>query len=401
MALTDTAVRSFRPTDKIQRIRDERGLYLEVRPNGNKFWRFRYWIDKRERILSLGPYPEISLREARDRREETRKLLAEGKDPAEVKKAAREEADAPADTFEPIAREWHARKSKTWVIEHSEKIIRRFELYVFPWLGAKPIREIGAPDLLACLRRVEDKGTVETAHRVHQICSQVFRYAIATGRAERDPAGDLRGALTPVKGDHRAAITDPAGAGALMRAIDSYTGGFTTRVALRFGALTFVRPGELRHAEWEEIDVGRAEWRIPAAKMKMRDQHIVPLATQALELLDELRPLTGAGKYLFPCTRSDTRPMSEVTILAALRRLGYSKEEMTGHGFRAMASTLLNEAGWPPDVIERQLAHMERNKVRAAYNRAQLLPERRRMMQAWANFLADLEAGEGGDLSPT
>ncbi|MEL7638442.1 MAG: integrase arm-type DNA-binding domain-containing protein [Solidesulfovibrio sp.] len=394
MPLTDTAIRSFRPTDKIQRIRDERGLYLEVRPNGNKFWRFRYWIDKKERILSLGPYPEISLREARERREETRKLLAGGKDPAEVKKAAREEAEAPAETFEPIAREWHARKSKTWVIEHAEKIIRRFELYIFPWVGAKPIREISAPDLLQCLRRIEDKGTIETAHRVHQICSQVFRYAIATGRAERDPTADLRGALTPVKGNHRAAITDPAGAGELMRAIGAYSGCFTTRVALAFGVLTFVRPGELRHAEWAEIDMERAEWRIPGPKMKMREQHIVPLAQQALELLEQLWPLTGSGKFLFPCVRSDARPMSEVTILAALRRLGYTQDQMTGHGFRAMASTLLNEAGWPPDVIERQLAHAERNKVRAAYNRASLLPERRRMMQAWADYLDALRDGK-------
>lgn len=394
MPLTDTAVRSIRPTEKIQRIRDDRGLYLEVRPNGNKFWRFRYWIEKRERILSLGPYPEISLQKARERREEARKVIADGQDPAEVKKAAREEAAAPAENFEAVAREWHGRKSPTWVIEHSEKIIRRFELYIFPWLGARPVRDITAPDLLQCLRRVEDRGAVETAHRVHQICSQVFRYAIATGRAERDPAADLRGALIPVKGDHRAAVTDPAGASALMRSIDAYPGGFTTRAAMIYAALTFVRPGELRRAEWEEIDMERAEWRIPGPKMKMREQHIVPLAGQALQLLDQLRPLTGSGRYLFPSIRTAERPMSEATVLAALRTLGYAKEEMCGHGFRAMASTLLNEAGWPPDVIERQLAHAERNKVRAAYNRAQLLPERRRMMQAWADYLDALRDGQ-------
>ena len=238
------------------------------------------------------------------------------------------------------------------------------------------------------------KGAVETAHRALQTCGQVFRYAIATGRADRDPSADIRGALTPAKEEHRAAILDPVGAGGLMRAIDSYTGHVVTRCALKLAAMTFVRPGELRHAEWAEIDFDNAEWRIPGPKMKMKEQHVVPLSRQAIAILRELLPLTGAGRYVFPSMRTSTRPMSEVTILAALRRLDYAKDEMTGHGFRVMASTLLNEAGWPPDVIERQLAHAERNKVRAAYNRASLLPERRKLMQAWADYLDALRDGD-------
>lgn len=394
MPLTDTAVRNAKPGLKVIRLKDDRGLHLEVSPKGGKYWRLRYWISGKERLISLGAYPDVSLKQARDRREDARRLIAEGVDPFLSRQADKAEAQKQADTFETVAREWHGRQSATWVAGHAGKIIRRFELYVFPWIGAKPIREIGAPDLLDCLRRVEAKGAVETAHRALQTCGQVFRYAIATGRADRDPAADIRGALTPAKETHRAAVLDPAGVGALMRAIDAYTGGFVTCCALKLAPLTFVRPGELRHGEWSEIDLDNAEWRIPGPKMKMREQHIVPLSRQAVAILRELQPLTGAGQYVFPSVRTAGRPMSEVTILAALRRLGYAKNEMTGHGFRAMASTLLNEAGWAPDVIERQLAHAERNKVRAAYNRASLLPERRKMMQTWADYLDQLRAGD-------
>jgi len=394
MSLTDSAIRNAKPGPKVIRMKDDRGLHLEISPKGGKYWRLRYWISGRERLISLGTYPEVSLRQARDRREDARRLIAEGIDPLLAREAEKTEARKNADTFETIAREWHARQAATWVTGHAEKIIRRFEMYVFPWIGAMPVHEIKAPDLLGCLRRVEAKGAVETAHRALQTCGQVFRYAIATGRADRDPSADIRGALTPAKEEHRAAILDPVGAGGLMRAIDSYTGHVVTRCALKLAAMTFVRPGELRHAEWAEIDFDNAEWRIPGPKMKMKEQHVVPLSRQAIAILRELLPLTGAGRYVFPSMRTSTRPMSEVTILAALRRLDYAKDEMTGHGFRVMASTLLNEAGWPPDVIERQLAHAERNKVRAAYNRASLLPERRKLMQAWADYLDALRDGD-------
>ena len=269
--------------------------------------------------------------------------------------------------------------------------MRRFELYIFPWIGAKPIREVVAPELLEALRRIESTGAIETAHRAMQTCSQVFRYAVASGLADRDPASDLKGALTPSRETHRAAILDPKGVGALLRACDDYPGTLVARCALRFAPLVFVRPGELRHAEWCEIDFDAKEWRIPGPKMKMREQHVVPLSRQAVAILHELRPLTGDGRYIFPSERTRDRPMSNATVLAALRRLGYAKDEMSGHGFRAMASTLLNELGWAPDVIERQLAHAERNKVRAAYNRATHLAERRKMMQAWADYLDGLK----------
>jgi integrase len=264
---------------------------------------------------------------------------------------------------------------------------------IFPWLGAKPIREIAAPDLLAALRRIEERGAIETAHRTKQACGQVFRYAVATGRAERDPTGDLRGAIPPANGKRFATITEPKAVGKLLRAIEGYEGSFIVRCALRLAPLVFVRPGELRTAEWAEFDLERAEWRIPGEKMKMKSPHMVPLSRQALEVLGELHPLTGSGRYLFPGERSKDRPMSSNTVNAALRRMGYGSDEMTGHGFRAMACSILNEQGWNPDAIERQLAHAERSKVRAAYLRSEYLDERRRMMQAWADYLDGLKNG--------
>jgi integrase len=264
---------------------------------------------------------------------------------------------------------------------------------VFPWLGKRHINEITAPELLTVLRRVENRGALETAHRINQICGQVFRYAIATGRAERDISADLKGALPPTRVKHHASITEPKQVGELMRAINSYSGSFTTAIALKLSAILFVRPGELRQAEWSEIDFENKEWRIPAEKMKMRELHIVPLCKQAISLLEELRPLTGRAKYLFPSVRTDTRPMSNNTINASLRRLGYTKEQMTAHGFRSMASTILNEQGWNRDAIERQLAHSEKDGVRAAYNYAQYLPERKKMMQAWADYLDGIAQG--------
>ena len=272
--------------------------------------------------------------------------------------------------------------------------MRRLERDVFPWLSTRPAREITPLELLSVLRRVEGRGTLETAHRIHQVCGQVFRYAIATGRAQRDPCTDLRGALPPVPPSHHAALTRPADVGALLRAINGYRGSFVVQCALRLAPLVFVRAGELRRAEWSEFDLAAAVWRIPAARMKMRQEHLVPLARQAVELLQQLQPITGSGRYVFPSARTAVRPMSENAVTAALRRMGYERGEMTGHGFRTVASTLLNELGWPGDVIERQLAHAERDNVRNAYNRAEYWAERQRMMQSWADYLGGL-AGTG------
>lgn len=338
----------------------------------------------------MGVYPAVGLKQARDKRDAARKQLAAGIDPGLARKAER---SADADSFEAVAREWHAKRAQGWAPGHAGKVLGRLEREVFPWVGARPAGEVKAPELLAVLRRIETRGALELAHRAHQICGQVFRYAIATGRAERNPATDIRGALPPAKQRHHAAITDPKDIGALLRAIDGYRGSFVTQCALRLAPLTFVRPGELRKAEWLEFDLDAAEWRIPAERMKMRATHIVPLSRQAVEVLRELYPLTGSGRYVFPSERTRDRPMSENTVNAGLRRMGYAKDEMTGHGFRSMASTLLNEQGWHRDAIERQLAHGERDAVRAAYNYAEHLPERRRMMQAWASYLDGLKTG--------
>lgn len=392
MPLSATAVKQAKPREKTYKLFDERGLYLQITPKGGKRWRLKYRFDGKEKLLSLGLYPDVSLKEAQDKRDEARKQVSAGVDPSEARKAEKI-ALAGADSFEAVAREWHAKFSANWSEGHIEKIIRRFEKDVFPWLGKKSVGQVTAPELLSCLRRIEARGALETAHRAKQNCGQVFRYAIATGRADRDPSQDLNGALPPVKAKHHASITEPKRIGELLRAIDGYKGAYTTLCALKLAPLLFVRPGELRRAEWVHIDVANKEWRIPAEKMKMKTApHIIPLCTQAIEIINDLRPLTGNGKYLFPSIRTRNRPMSENTVLAALRRLGYESGEMTGHGFRSMASTILNEQGWNRDAIERQLAHMERDSVRAAYNYAEHLPERRDMMQAWADYLDKLRA---------
>ena len=398
MPLNDRVLRSLRPREKAYKLADGGGLYLEVSPAGGKWWRWKYRVAGKEKRLSLGVYPDVSLKAAREGREAKRQQLAAGTDPGEARKAGKL-AQAGADSFEAIAREWHAKFSPNWVPSHGDRLMRRFESDLFPWLGRRPIAEIKSPELLATFRRIETRGAQETAHRAMQNCGQVFRYAVATGRAERDPTGDLRGALPPPKQKHHASILEPKRIGELLRAIDGYEGIFVTKCALRLAPLVFVRPGELRRADWSEIDLDKAEWRIPAERMKMREQHIVPLARQALAILRELEPLTNrsiAGKpdaprYVFPGARSRERPMSENAVLAALRRMGYSKEEMTGHGFRSMASTLLHEQGWNHQAIERQLAHAERNAVSAAYNFAEHLPERRKMMQAWSDYLDALK----------
>jgi integrase len=394
MPLTDTTVRNAKPESKPRKLADEKGLFLLIHSNGSKYWRFKYRFDGKEKLLALGIYPDVSLAQARQRRDEARKLLANKVDPGVYKQEAkRARKDMAGNSFEAIGREWYAKHSPNWAPSHGDKIIRRLERDIFPWIGSRPIAEITAHILLTTLRRIEERGALETAHRAHQNCSQIFRYAVATGRAERDPCADLRGALPPAKEKHHPSITDPVAIGELLRAVEGYRGSFVTKCALQLAPLLFVRPGELRRAEWSEVNLENAEWRIPGEKMKMRAVHIVPLCSQAVSILQSLHSLTGEGKYVFPGVRTVSRPMSENTVNGALRRLGYSKEEMTGHGFRSMASTLLNEQGWNRDAIERQLAHAERDSVRAAYNYAEHLPERRKMMQSWADYLDDLKSG--------
>lgn len=396
MALTNTAVKNAKPKEKSYKLFDGGGLFLLVNKSGSRYWRMKYRLARKERLLSIGVYPEVSLKEARAKRQEAKKQLSKGIDPSEFKQLAK--LTGSQGEFEYVAREWHTKNKTTWTENHASRILTRFEKDIFPWLGEKSISTITALELLAALRRIENRGALETAHRAMQNCGQVFRYAVATGKAERDPSGDLKGALPPVMKKHLASITDPKKIAGLLRAIDGYEGHFVSKCALRLAPLVFVRPGELRHAEWSEIDLDNAEWKIPAEKMKMRQVHIVPLSTQAVDILTEIKQLTGKGQYVFPSIRTNKRPMSENTVLAGLRRLGYTKEEMTGHGFRSMASTLLNEKGWNKDAIERQLAHAERDTVRASYNYAEYLPERRKMMQAWSDYLEGLK--HGADVIP-
>src|SRR6266404_5432913 len=387
--LTDTAIRAAKPREKSYKLFDGLGLYLEVAPTGSKLWRFKYRHDGRENRLALGAYPDTSLKQARERRDAARRQLAAGVDPSSQRQA---EKMATANTFEAVAREWLALQEKKLAPTTFAKAVWTFETLVFPYIGSRPIAKLGAVDVLKVLKRIEGRGIHETAHRTRQRCAQVFRYAVQTGRAERDPTVDLKGALAPVVKEHHAAITEPARIGEVLRAIDGYAGHVVTAYALKLAPLLFVRPGELRHAEWTEFDLDGHEphWRIPAEKMKMGEQHVVPLSKQALVLLRESQSVTGRGSFVFPSLRSGSRPMSENTVNAALRRLGYTSDEMTGHGFRSLASTNLNEQGYHPDLIVLQLAHAERNKVRASYNKAQRLPERRKMMQAWADYLDQL-----------
>jgi integrase len=394
MPLTATAVRQAKPTHKTQRLFDSGGLYLEIPPAGGKWWRLKYRYGGKEKRLSLGTYPDTGLAEAREKRDAARKLLASGIDPSQQRKAAKAAGEErSANSFEVVAREWHAKQSSSWVPLHASRIMLRLENDIFPWLGSRAIADITAKEFLSTVNRIVDRGAVESAHRVLQNCGQVLRYAIATGRAERNPVTDLRGALPPVKPKNLAAITDPAAIGGLLRAIDAYQGTFITKCALRLAPLVFVRPGELRHAEWIEFDLVKAEWNIPAEKMKMRLPHLVPLPPQAIAILQELQPLTGAGKYLFPSARSPKRPMSNNAVLSALRRMGFASEEMSGHGFRAMARTVLDEVlHFRPDYIEHQLAHTVRDPNGRAYNRTAHFIERRQMMAAWADYLDTLKS---------
>lgn len=393
MPLNELKIRNAKQKEKFYKLTDGDGLCLYVMENGSKLWRFRYRYDGKEKMLSLGKYPAISLLDARQRRDEARRQLAHGIDPVAVRKAQKQANVEETETFEVIAREWHNKFGVAWKEKYTAKVINTLARDVFPYLGKKPISQIKAPELLSVLRRLESRGILHTAHMVRGLCGQIFRYAVATGRAERDPSGDLRGALPPIKTINRAAITEPIKVGELLRAIDSYKGSYVVQCALKFAPLTFVRPGELRNAEWSEIDLENAEWNIPADKMKMGQAHLVPLSTQAVELLTEIRKLTGAGQYVFP-GRTSARPMSDNAILAALRNLGYEKTEMSGHGFRAMARTILDEVlQVRPELIEHQLAHAVKDPLGRAYNRTQHLPERRKMMQTWADYLDGLKQG--------
>ncbi|MCZ6624946.1 MAG: integrase arm-type DNA-binding domain-containing protein, partial [Deltaproteobacteria bacterium] len=385
--------RNAKPALKTQKLFDQGGLYLVLAPSGGKWWRLKYRFGGKERGLSLGVYPNISLKEARERRDANRKLLANGIDPSEhrqAKRAAKEEHAA--NNFEVVAREWFGKCKPNWVDSHADRIIRRLERDIFPWIGGKPIADLTAPQLLGVVRRIEGRGALETAHRVLGSCGQVLRYAVATGRAERDITYDLRGALPAGKTVHFASVTEPKQVAEVLRALDGYEGTLTVRCALRLAPLVFVRPGELRHAQWADIDLEAAEWRYMVTKTDT--PHIVPLSSQAVEILRELYPLTGRGRYVFPSARSVARPMSDNAILAAMRRMGISKEEMSGHGFRAMARTILDEVlEFRPDYIEHQLAHAVRDPNGRAYNRTAHLSERRKMMQTWADYLDKLKAG--------
>lgn len=389
MSLTELEIRAAKAKPKAYKVYDEKGLFLLVKPSGARLWRFKYVYAGVEKLLSFGPYPEVPLKRARAKRDEARKLICDAVDPGAKRKA---EKSAQAETFAAVAGEWLETKRKTLTESTWARDRDQLVKLVGPYLGSRPIAEIEAPDLLAVLKRLERRGVRDTAHRVRAVCGRVFRYAIATGRAKRDASADLRGALAPKGAQSYAAITDPAQVGQLLRSIVDYDGQRATHAALRLAPYVFVRPGELRAAQWREFDLESAEWRIPAERMKMGETHIVPLSRQAVEILRELEPLTGNNRYLFPAIGPQARPLSENTLGAALRRIGYSSDEMTAHGFRTMASTLLNEQGWHPDLIELQLAHKERNKVRAAYNRALRLGERRKMMQAWADYLDGLRS---------
>jgi integrase len=393
MPLTDTAIRNAKAEEKDRKLTDGAGLYLFVTSKGGKLWRFKYRFEGKEKLLSFGSYPEITLAEAREKRDAARKQVANGVDPGQVKKAKKAAQVQTDSTFEVVAREWHLKFSGTWSYSHAETTLKRLRLDVFPVLGTRPIGEIKAPEILAMLRRIESRGALETAHRVRTICGQIFRYAVATGRAERDPAADLKGALPPYKKGHLAAITDPKEVVPLLRAIDGYKGSFVVKSAMQLAPLVFVRPGELRQAEWAEIDLEAAEWNIPAARMKMKVAHLVPLSRQAVHILSELKQLTGTSRYLFPSGRSFQRPLSNNAINAALRRMGFDKSEMTGHGFRAMARTILDEVlQIRPDFIEHQLAHTVRDPNGRAYNRTAHLAERRKMMETWADYLDSLKS---------
>lgn len=394
MPLTDLRIKAAKAKDRPYKISHRNQFFLYVSTTGARSFRWNYSFQGKQKTISYGVYPEITMAEAVAKWEQDRKILRDGADPAEHRKVSA----GGKPTFERVTREWFKKRSTIWVDGYSIKVIQQIELHLIPYLGSRPMDEIMAPELLRVLRRVEDRGTIDAVHRLRSILSQIFRYGVATGTCDRDPAADLKGAFTPRQKKHMATITDESGIGALLRVIDGYAGQFVTLCALRLSPYVFVRPGELRRAEWQEIDAEAANWTLPPEKMKTKQKHVVPLSRQALAIIEDLRPLTGRGQYLFPSVRTNSRPMSENTVNGALRRLGIGKDEFTGHGFRAMASTRLHELGWPHDVIELQLAHRIGSSVSQAYNHSQKIDERRQMMQAWADYLDGLKAG--GEVIP-
>jgi len=396
MAVSDAKVKAAKVPEgkKQKKLADGGGLYLLVKPSG-KYWRLDYRFGDKRKTMAVGVYPQVSLKEARAKREAAKKLLEQNIDPSQKKQQERRETRTKQQsvTFEGVANEWMSKNKVKWVPDYATRIQNWLNNDISPWIGSLPIDEIKAVDVLAVLRKAESRGTITTAHKLRSIIGQVFRYGVATARISSDPSRDLRGALTPKVVKHRATITDTKRIGELLRAMQGFEGTYVVRAALLLTPHLFVRPGELRQAEWSEIDLDKAEWRIPAEKMKMRCIHIVPLCKQAIAILADLHKLTGSGRYVFPSIRTAARPMSNNTVNATLRRLGYEKSEICAHGFRGMASTLLHEQGWPSDVIERQLAHQEGNDVKRAYNHAQHLPERIKMMQHWADYLDGLKTG--------
>jgi len=396
MALTETAARNAKTSEKPYKLSDARGLYLLVNPSGSKLWCMKYRFNDSEKKLSFGIYPEVSLAIARDKQQEARRLIDDGIDPSERKKQAKRVAKvAAANSFEAVAREWFAKFSTRWADSHSCKVLLRLENDLIPWLGARPISSIEADELLVTIRRVEHRGALDSAHRCLGTSSQIFRYAIATSRAKRNPAADLRGALPPVPDDsHFPSITDPDRVGELLRAIDGYKGNLTTCCALRLAPLVFLRPINLRKLRWEYINLTTAEIRLPGRLLKMREDLIVPLARQGVAILQEIHPLTYNAGFVFPGEGRNDRPMSENTVNGALRRLGYATdEEMTGHGFRAMARTILDEVlGFRVEWIDMQLAHKVKDPNGRAYNRTAFLKARKEMMQRWADYLDELRS---------
>jgi integrase len=387
MPLTEIRIKSAKPQDKPYKLADGNGMFLLVHPNGSKYWRLKYRLANKEKLLALGVYPEVSLSDARDKRNNARKLLKEGRDPSQQKQIQKQQGilDAAA-TFEAVAREWHEKNIAKWTPDHGAKILRRLELNIFPVIGRFPVKEIKPSEVLAAIRKVESRNATELSHRILQNCVAVFRYAIANDNADYNPAADLQGALKSHKGKHYPALTAKDLPDFLTKLEEVETSP-QNKLAIRLLLLTFVRQGEMRQANWEHVDWKAKEWRIPAENTKMRARHIVPLAKQTVSLLKQIKEITGDSPYLFPSQHRQKNPiMSENTVNVVLKRMGY-KDQMVGHGFRALASTTLNEMGFKPDVIERQLAHAERNKVRAAYNRAEYLDERRDMMQKWADFV--------------
>jgi integrase len=394
MMLTNTQIKNVKPGERAVKLFDGGGLYLEIAPSGGKLWRLKYRFDGKEKRLSLGRYPETPLADARRRREAARELLGKGVDPSEDRKAKKAERAARLENnFEAVAREWFEKNEPNWAPTHADKVIKRLENDVFPWLGKRPITDITAPEFLKVLRRIEERGAIDTAHRAHQNFSQVMRYAVATGRATRDPSGDLRGALPAAKHQHFAALTEPAQVAGLLRAMDAFQGTFAVQCALRLAPLLFVRPGELRQARWADIDLDKAEWRYVVSKTKT--DHLVPLSTQAVAILRDLHAKTGHREHIFPGGRNPRKPMSDMAVNAALRRLGYNtRTEITGHGFRAMARTILHqELNFAPELIEHQLAHRVPDLLGAAYNRTKFIEQRRAMMQSWSDYLDKLKAG--------